>query len=288
MPFRPILLALMCAGLLPACATLPPGERDARDPFERFNRSVYRFNDALDRGVARPVASAYVKVTPAPVRSGVSNFFRNINSATVIANNLLQAKPKAFFNETLRLVVNTTIGIGGLFDPASQFGIPAGDEDFGQTLGRWGVRSGPYVMLPFLGPSSVRDTVGVAGDQFTDPKYYLINDPWLKIGLTVASLIDTRASLLGTDDVLARSFDPYVFLRNAYLQRREFQVRDGSAPAEAEEFEIFEFDEEEEGMEGEPPAANDGSAPDAPAADGGARDGAAATEAAPQPTAPAN
>ena len=217
-----------------------------RDPFERFNRSVYRMNDALDRGVARPVAQAYVKVTPAPVRSGVSNFFRNVNSPTVIVNSLLQAKPKAFATETLRLVVNTTVGIGGLFDPASQLGIPAGDEDFGQTLGRWGVRSGPYVVLPFLGPSTVRDTVGIAADQFTDPKYYLVKDFWVKFSLTVASLIDTRAGLLGTDELLARSFDPYVFMRNAYLQRREFQVSDGTASAAADDFEIYEFDEEEE------------------------------------------
>jgi phospholipid-binding lipoprotein MlaA len=246
MRFRPFLLALLCAGLLPACASLPPGERDPRDPFERYNRSMYRFNDALDRGIARPTAKAYVKVTPAPVRSGVSNFFRNLNSTTVIANNLLQAKPKAFFTETLRLVVNTTIGIGGLFDPASQLGIPAGDEDFGQTLGRWGVRSGPYFVLPVLGPSTVRDTVGFVGDQFTDPKYYLVNDIWVGAGLTVLSLLETRAGLLGTDEVLASAFDPYVFMRNAYLQRREFQVKDGTPPAQGEDFEIYEFDDEEE------------------------------------------
>lgn len=262
MRVRPLLLALLCAGLLPACATLPPGERDPRDPMERFNRSMYRFNDALDRGVAKPVARAYVKVTPAPVRTGVGNFFRNLNGPTVIVNNLLQAKPKAFLTDTLRLVVNTTIGIGGLFDPATQMGLPAGDEDFGQTLGRWGVRSGPYIVLPVLGPSTVRDTVGVVGDQFTDPKYYLVKDPWLNIGLTVMSLIDTRAGLLGTDDVLARSFDPYVFMRNAYLQRREYQVTDGATPVEQEEFEIFEFEDEEmapgDAEPGEPGTANGG------------------------------
>lgn len=247
MRFRQIILVLLCAGLLPACASLPPGERDPRDPFERFNRSMYTFNDALDRGVARPVAKAYVKVAPTPVRSGVSNFFRNLNSTTVIVNNLLQLKPKGFFTETARLVVNTTIGIGGLFDPASQLGIPAGDEDFGQTLGRWGLRSGPYIVLPALGPSTVRDTVGLVGDQFTDPKYYLVEEFWIKAGLTVLSLVDTRAGLLGTDEVLASSFDPYVFMRNAYLQRREFQVTDGKVSAEAEEFEIFEFEDEEFG-----------------------------------------
>jgi phospholipid-binding lipoprotein MlaA len=244
MRVRPILLALLCAGLLPACATLPPGARDPRDPFERYNRSMYRFNDTLDRAVARPVARAYVKVTPAPVRSGVSNFFRNLNSPTVMVNNVLQLKPRAFLTETARLVINSTIGIGGLFDPASQLGLPAGDEDFGQTLGRWGVRSGPYLVLPVLGPSTVRDSVGLAADQFTDPKYYLVDDMWIRVGLTLASLVDTRAALLGTDDVLDSSFDPYIFMRNAFLQRREFQVKDG-AVARQEEFEIYEFEDEE-------------------------------------------
>jgi phospholipid-binding lipoprotein MlaA len=257
---RLLLTAALCAGLLSACASLPPGERDPRDPMERFNRSMYRFNDSLDRSIAKPVARAYTKVTPQPVRSGIGNFFRNLNSPTVMVNDLLQWKPTAFFTETLRLLVNTTVGIGGLFDPASQLGLPAGDEDFGQTLGRWGVAGGPYMVLPVLGPSTVRDTAGFVADQFTDPKYYLVKDPWVSAGLTVLSLVNTRAGLLGTDEVLASSFDPYVFMRNAYLQRREFQVRDGTAPAAAEEFEIFEF--EEEAMPAEPADAA------APAADG--------------------
>lgn len=230
-------LGLALAGLLTGCATLPSGERDPRDRFERTNRAIHRFNDALDRGVAKPVAKAYVKVTPAPVRTGFSNFFRNLASPTVIANDLLQLKVKEFATETARLVVNTTLGIGGLFDPASQFGLPAGNEDFGQTLGRWGVPAGPYVVLPFFGPSSVRDTFGLAADQFTDPKNYVKDDP-TRWGLTGLSLVDTRAELLAADDVLARSYDPYSFVRNAYLQRREYLVKDGAVPEE--EMEIFE------------------------------------------------
>lgn len=249
MQVRSLLLALLCAALVPACATLPPGERDPRDPFERVNRSVYRFNDTLDRNVARPVAQAYVKVTPRPVRSSVGNFFRNLNSPTVMVNSLLQGKPVSFFAETLRLVVNTTIGIGGLFDPATRLGIPAGDEDFGQTLGTWGVPPGPYLVLPVLGPSTTRDTVGLVGDQFTDPKYYLLDDFWVGVGVTVVGLVDTRAGLLGTDEVLQRSFDPYVFMRNAYLQRREFQVSDGRGQGAGDDFELFEFDEEEDALE---------------------------------------
>jgi len=249
-----VLLALLCAGLLPACATLPPGERDARDPFESFNRSMYRFNDTLDRAVARPVAQTYVNVTPQPVRSGVSNFFRNINSARTIVNSALQAKPRLFFTETARLVINTTIGIGGLFDPATQMGLQAGDEDFGQTLGRWGVPPGPYLVLPVLGPATVRDTVGVGVDQFTDPKYYLVEKTWVKFGATLASLIDRRAELLGADLVLGRAYDPYVFMRNAYLQQRQYEVADGEAPPQSDEFEIFEFDDEEMDAPGEVPA----------------------------------
>jgi phospholipid-binding lipoprotein MlaA len=232
-----LFMGLALAALMSGCATLPSGERDPRDRFERTNRAVYKFNDALDRGVAKPVAKAYVKVTPAPVRTGFGNFFRNLTYPTVIVNDLLQLKVKGFATDTTRLVVNTTLGIGGLFDPATQFGLPAGDEDFGQTLGRWGVPPGPYVVLPFLGPSNVRDTVGFVGDQFTDPKSYVSNN-YAYWGLTGMSLVDQRAELLATDDVLARAFDPYAFMRNAYLERREYQVKDGNVPAA--EMELFE------------------------------------------------
>lgn len=236
---RIVFIALALSGLLTACATLPPGQRDPRDRFERTNRAVYRFNDALDRGIAKPLAKGYVKVTPRPVRTGVSNFFHNLTYPTVIINDLLQGKIKSFGGDTARLVVNTTLGIGGLFDPATRMGLPAGDEDFGQTLGRWGVPPGPYVVLPIFGPSDVRDTVGFAGDWFTDPKNYVSNI-YLSLGLSGGALLDKRAELLSTDDVLARSFDPYVFVRNAYLQRREFQVKDGKP---VDDVEIIEDEE---------------------------------------------
>jgi phospholipid-binding lipoprotein MlaA len=236
---RIVFIVLALSGLLTGCAALPPGERDPRDRFERTNRAVYRFNDGLDRNIARPLAKGYVKVTPAPVRTGVSNFFQNLFYPTVIVNDLLQGKLRSFGGDTARLVVNTTLGIGGLFDPATQMGLPAGDEDFGQTLGRWGVPMGPYVVLPVFGPSSARDTVGFAGDWFTDPKNYVRNT-YVSVGLSGASLLDLRAELLATDEVLARSYDPYVFVRNAYLRRREFQVKDGTP---ADDVEIFEEEE---------------------------------------------
>jgi phospholipid-binding lipoprotein MlaA len=237
---RIALLGLALASLLNGCAALPPGERDPRDRFERGNRAVYRFNDALDRHIARPVAKTYVKVLPQPVRAGVGNFFHNLGSTTVIVNQLLQGKGKGFATDTARLVVNSTIGIGGLFDPATNMGLSAGDEDFGQTMGRWGVPPGPYVVLPLLGPFTVRDTFGFGADQFTDPKSYINNFYWAA-GLTLADLVRLRAELLATDDVLQRAYDPYAFMRNAYLQRREYQVKDGKVPAD--EVEIFEDEE---------------------------------------------
>jgi phospholipid-binding lipoprotein MlaA len=233
------LLLLAVASLLPACASVPSGERDPNDRFERANRAVYRFNDALDRHIARPLATGYVKTVPQPVRTGVSNFFHNLSYPTVIVNDLLQVKLKSFASDTTRLLVNTTIGIGGLFDPATQMGLATGDEDFGQTLGKWGVPQGPYMVLPIFGPSSVRDTVGFVGDQFTDPKSY-VKDIYVSLGLNALSLLDRRAELLATDDVLARAYDPYVFMRNAYLQRREYQVKDGMPSADDVEIPIEE------------------------------------------------
>jgi phospholipid-binding lipoprotein MlaA len=257
MQARKLLLLLALSTLLPACASLPPGTTpDSRDRFERVNRSIYSFNSALDRSVARPVANAYVHVTPTPVRTGVSNFFSNLGYTRVMVNDLLQGKIGQFFSDTARLVVNTTIGIGGLFDPASQLGLATHDEDFGQTLGKWGVPSGPYIMLPLLGPSTVRDSVGLVADRFSEPDTYLVDTWHGRIGLTVGSLLDSRASLLGTDEMLASSYDQYAFLRNAYLQRRAFQVSDGAAPAQ--ELEIF---EDEEPPADPPPAAPAGNAP---------------------------
>jgi phospholipid-binding lipoprotein MlaA len=215
---------------LVGCASLPPGhEPDPQDRFERYNRAVSRFNDRVDRAVVRPVANAYVNVTPAPVRTSIGNFFENLSYASTIPNDLLQMKFKPFATDTLRLLVNTTGGIGGLFDPATQMGIPTGSEDFGQTLGRWGVPPGPYFVLPFLGPSTVRDTGGFVADQYTSPLSYA-SSPYIQNGLTGLDLIHHRSELLPLQDTLDNAFDPYVVVRSAYLQRREYQVKDGKVP----------------------------------------------------------
>jgi len=225
------LLSLITVG----CASQPNAKRDPRDPWERFNRASYAFNDALDRAVLRPVAKGYRAITPQFVETGVSNFFSNLSQPTVIANDLLQAKFKPAVSDTGRLLLNTTVGLGGLFDPATAAGLDKNDEDFGQTLGKWGLHSGPYLMVPFFGPSTVRDGFGSVADVYTDPKHYVERDS-IRYGLAGLNLIEARAQRLDLDETLRQAYDKYGFIRNAYLQRREYLVTDGAvAPAPVDE-----------------------------------------------------
>ena len=220
--------ALMLLALT-GCATLDNVKPDSRDPFERANRATFRINDALDRGIAKPAAKAYHAITPHFAQTGVSNFFANLEYPTVILNDFLQAKFRDGFSDLGRFAMNTTVGLGGLFDPASSAGLDVHDEDFGQTLGKWGVPSGPYLVLPFLGPSSVRDGIGRGADQFSDPRQYVKNTR-VKWSLEALGLLDKRTQLLGADAVLARAADRYAFVRSAYLQRREYLLKDGKVP----------------------------------------------------------
>jgi phospholipid-binding lipoprotein MlaA len=225
---------------LVGCASLPPGhEPHPQDRFERYNRAIYKFNDGLDRSIAKPVARTYVTVTPVPIRTGIGNFFENLSYTSTIANDLLQLKFKPFATDTLRLLVNTTIGVGGLFDPATKMSIPTGDEDLGQTLGHWGVPAGPYFMLPIFGPSTVRDTTELLDHWYTDPLRY-VGSPYVRYGLTGLDLVHSRSELLSLQSTLDSAFDPYAFVRNAYLQRREYQVKDGRVPED--EMDIFEVE----------------------------------------------
>jgi phospholipid-binding lipoprotein MlaA len=229
-----IAAALAAALLLGGCATLPPGsEPDPRDRFERANRSVYAFNRALDHAVLRPVARAYVKVTPQPVRRCVANFLSNIDYPITIVNDALQGKVHDSLSDIGRFGINTVVGVGGLFDPASHWGFEKHDEDFGQTLGKWGVQPGPYLMLPILGPSTVRDAPAKVVDHYSTPRAYLL-DTYADLGVSVVGAVDKRAGLLDTDAMIDSAYDPYAFLRNAWLQRREYQVRDGKVPPEEE------------------------------------------------------
>lgn len=249
--------ATPAAGAEVTTAAAPAKADGGPDPWEGFNRSVYRFNDRIDRHVLKPVAKGYQKVTPRAVRTGVTNFFRNLKMPVVLLNDLLQGKPLAAGQDLSRFVVNSTVGIAGVFDPSTRFGIPRNDEDFGQTLGKWGVASGPYLVLPFLGPSSVRDGAGFGVDVVTDPITFEF-DEGVTGGLWAIKLVNTRASLLEVEEIMQG--DRYLFLRDLYLQSREFAVKDGRV--ESDPF----LDEEEPGEESsgdEGPAgeADEGSAP---------------------------
>ncbi|HEY0768423.1 MAG TPA: VacJ family lipoprotein [Steroidobacteraceae bacterium] len=223
-----------CLLLLLGCAALPPGKRDPRDPWERTNRATYRFNDTFDRAILRPVARGYRKVTPHFVQTGVTNFLDNLEYPTVMVNDLLQGQFKPFVSDTGRLLLNTTLGIGGLFDPATAAGLDKNERDFGQTLGKWGARTGPYLVIPFLGPSDIRDALGRVGDEYSNPRHY-IRKAYVKYGLAGLRAIDTRARLLDYQSTLESAYDPYAFVRNLYLKHRDFKVNGGQSRNEEEQ-----------------------------------------------------
>ncbi len=223
-----LISALLMASLLSGCAS-----QANRDPLEGFNRGVYKFNDTADKAVLKPIAGAYKAVLPSPVRTGISNFFGNLNTFITTINDLLQFKFDKAATDAGRFVINTTFGIGGLIDWASMDGIEQRNEDFGQTLGHWGVGSGAYIVLPLLGPSTIRDTGGLVVDTFAfDPLSY-IEDPATRNSLRAVKYVDKRAQLLPASDLLDdAALDPYAFMRDAYFQRRASQIQDGIVPAE--------------------------------------------------------
>ncbi|HWP17802.1 MAG TPA: VacJ family lipoprotein [Burkholderiaceae bacterium] len=248
--------ALLAAAVLTAgCASTHP-----HDPLEPFNRKVYAFNDAVDRAVLKPVAQTYRDVVPRPVRTGVTNFFSNLGDAWSAVNSFLQLKIEPGLRNTLRFGFNTFFGFAGVLDIATEAGIERHQEDFGQTLGHWGVGPGPYVVLPLLGPSTLRDTVALPVDLSASPAA-LVNDREAAIGVTALQVVERRASLLDAsrllDDV---ALDPYLFMRDAYLQRRRNQVYDGNPPPEEGEEDDYEY-EEDEGVGGAAAPAAPPSAP---------------------------
>lgn len=222
-----VAFVVLCALASCACVTLPPDHpRSPQDPWESWNRGVYKVNDVLDRAVAKPVATTYVKYVPSPIRLGVSNFFDNLDTPTVMINDALQGKFLAAGNDLGRFLLNTVVGIGGILDPATSAGLDKNNEDFGQTLGKWGVHPGPFIELPVLGPSDLRDAPGRLVDTYTNPRQYIKND-WIKYGLYLPDLTNRRAALLPLDETLKNVYDPYAFVRDAYLQRRAYLVSDG-------------------------------------------------------------
>jgi len=226
---RVFLIFLLAA--LGGCAT-PGEERDPRDPWEGFNRGVYRFNETVDQYVAQPVARAYVKVLHQEIRSRVGNFFANIGDIFIGVNNFLQGKFENGVNDWARFTFNSTIGLLGIHDVASEMGLEKHNEDFGQTFGRWGAPPGPYLILPFLGSSTVRDGAGTAVDWTVQPVGE-VRPIALRNSLYGLYFVNTRADLLEAGRILEEAaLDKYVFQRDAYLQRRRSLIYDGSPPRE--------------------------------------------------------
>jgi phospholipid-binding lipoprotein MlaA len=225
-------ISIMVSGLLLLAGCASNG--DPRDPLEPMNRAIHSFNESLDQSIIKPAAEGYVAITPSPIRTGVRNFFSNLDDVVVLANNLLQLKPEAASSDLMRIAVNTTLGLAGILDIASEMGLHKHDEDFGQTLGYWGISDGPYFVMPLLGPSTFRDTAGWAVDSFLiDPVWFNQDDDVRWVGLT-ARLISRRSELLDAKRAIdIAALDPYEFSRDFYLEHRQAQVRDGK-PAKAE------------------------------------------------------
>ncbi len=223
-------LLLGCTLLvLQGCATVK--NPDARDPWESMNRSVYNFNEALDNAAIKPAAKVYKAVLPSPVRTGIHNFLGNLGDVWSMANSAVQLKGQATVETFMRVTVNTIFGLGGVLDVATEMRLEKRKEDFGQTLGYWGVKSGPYVVLPVLGPSTLRDAVATPLDMKGDAVQQF-NDPATRNALSATRVMDSRSNLLESVDVLkGAALDPYSFVRDAYLQKREYDIHDGNPPS---------------------------------------------------------
>ncbi len=195
------------------------------DPWENANRAIFRFNDAVDRWALKPIAKGYQKITPDVVEDGIHNVFRNVGEVKNLANNVLQLKLHNAGVDTARFMFNSTFGVLGFFDVATKMGLQRNDEDFGQTLGAWGVQSGPYVVLPLLGPSTVRDSIALYPDSYVNA-YRYVDDVPVRNSVFALNIVDTRAKLLSAERLIRG--DRYRFIRNAYLQNREFRVMDGN------------------------------------------------------------
>lgn len=222
---------VMLSGLLGGCAT----SGNPKDPIEGFNRAMFAFNEGLDTAIIKPVAKGYDFVLPTPVKTGVTNFFGNIADVFIAVNNLLQGKPGDAASDVGRFMVNSTIGILGLFDVATEIGMEKHEEDFGQTFGRWGVGPGAYVVIPVFGPRTARDTVGLVLDVAADPVAD-VDHVATRNTLLALRLISDRANMLPADKVIEEAaLDKYSYIRGSYLQRRQSLIYDGNPPREAEE-----------------------------------------------------
>lgn len=235
----------MMSSLLPAlvgCAAVPPADRDARDPWQRMNRATFSFDLGFYKHIVKPVATTYVRVTPHPIRTGVANFVHNIYYPDVIVNALLQGQILPFARDLSRFVINTSVGIGGLFDPATRVGLTREDRDFGQTFGKWGIPKGPYLVLPILGPSDMRDTIGLLPAYTVgSPTYYGHYTGYTAVRYGIASLdaLNTGVEILPEIELDLKAYDPYALARNAYLQERDFMVKGAQAGSAEEELKML-------------------------------------------------
>jgi phospholipid-binding lipoprotein MlaA len=262
--------ALMAAALLLAgCASAPPDYvTQTKDPWEKMNRAIYGFNDKLDKAVVRPVANTYVRAMPAPARNRFHDFLNNLYEPVTVFNDLLQGKVKQTLQDTGRFLVNSTAGLFGFFDVAKDVGLSHHDEDFGETLAHWGVPSGPYLVIPILGPSTVRDAGGRIVDIYPNPPLNNIPTRY-RNGAVVMYGLDTRVGLMQANASIDSAYDPYAFVRDAYLQNRRYNIYDGNPPMQYPDYPDVDEDE------------------NAPAAASGTGPAAAASGASPTTTAPA-
>ncbi len=227
----PALLVLLALGLS-GCASVGDGTPPSRDPWERMNRKVFAFNEVVDQAAIKPAAQVYQKLVPSLVRRGVSNVFGNLGDGWTSVNLLLQIKPKQGLDMGMRTLVNTVFGMGGVLEVADELGLErTGSEDFGQTLGYWGLKSGPYLVLPFLGPSTLRDTTALLLDIADSGPGVIWTEPRDRNGATVIQVLNTRVRLLNASNLLDQiALDKYVLLRDAFLARRRSLIYDGEAP----------------------------------------------------------
>jgi len=224
--------------VMSGCATIPEEQRVESDPWESLNQPLFSVNQSLDKAITRPLAKGYDKVLPGPVRKVIRNFFTNLTTPRSAINNFLQGKPERGLSEVGRFLFNSTVGVGGLFNVASSAGVEEYREDFGQTAAVWGVPDGPYVMLPLLGPQTLRDALLSPVDIVGDPLYQYDNSS-VRDKLYVLRLIELRHRLLSADKLLNESKDPYITLRESYLQNREYEVYDGDPPIDDDFFDEF-------------------------------------------------
>lgn len=245
----PAIVLTICSLVLFGCATTPSAAPSG-DPLESFNRDVDNFNMAVDRAFIEPISEAYVRVTPDPIRASITNFFDNLGYLGVILNDLLQAKFAQGGKDTGRFLVNTTLGIGGLFDVASRMNLPRHEEDLGQTFCKWGVPQGAYIVLPLLGPSTVRDLPSIPASLLTSLLtlgQFFVSDltAAVIVPLGAVNVVNTRSNLSSAIRIRNQALDPYIFTREAYLQRRLYLCYDGNPPLEdfddLEEFELDQF-----------------------------------------------